>query len=259
MVGVEPAVDQPAERLGGQLQVGLLPGARPRRARTPSARQAHHEIPHRVGSCGRRRCASGAVGRPREAGDQREVVDDHRGGVVGQDGPGSEHDLDVPGVERVLVEPQADELVEAEASAAPWGRSSAARSASPTASSASSRPRRPPGRRWPSPGATWRSTRPTPTAEVLRRLVAGPASSQPPAHDDGTRAEVRQHVGDRPLPAVGLRLELGVVVGPGRADAGGRPRRRAERGRPWPAGLPAGRLVGGGARRDGWHRSVYLT
>ena len=47
--------------------------------------------------------------------------------------------------------------------------------------------------------------------EVLRRLGAGQRVVQAPAQDGPARTKVRQHVGDRPLPGVGLRLELGVV------------------------------------------------
>jgi hypothetical protein len=113
VVGVEPPVDEPAEGLGRQLEVGRLPRL-PRHQLRPVGRETQREVPPGLGG------AHGdgallAVRAPAEAHNEREVVDHQRRRIGGQAGAGIQHDRDVPGVEGVLVQPQAHELVEAEA------------------------------------------------------------------------------------------------------------------------------------------------
>ena len=136
---------------------------------TSSAPSADRRTVKHAGArwCGRRGCARRRRAR-REAGDELEVVDDERRDVVGQTGAVVEHDLDVPGVERVLVDPQA-------ASRSKSRESGPSGTGEPGSIGVAHRFERlehalvgRPGRRRPGPGASWRSTRPTPTERSRR-------------------------------------------------------------------------------------------
>ena len=76
------------------------------------------------------------------------------------------------------------------------------------------RPRRRPARRRPWPGPTWRSIRPTPKGRNRPASAGRRGHLQPAVHDDGGRAQVREHARDRPFAGVGPCVELGVVEAP---------------------------------------------
>ena len=181
----------------------------------------------------------------REARDEGEVVDHQGGGVGGQPGGVVEDDRDVPAVEGVLVEAQAGELVEAEGQR-PHGEGQACPLAlvhgleRPGAG-----PRRRPARRRPGPAASWRSTRPTPTARSRRGLASRPDVLEPAAHDDRTRPEMRQHLARRTT-----RCRRTATPAARRRDRGTSSCRRPTEARSAPRGLSMGTgLPAGGPRR----------
>ena len=134
-----------APRRGGRRRAGRTPRrAAPGRARPALAGaevhgvdgQADGELPGRVGRADddvARRAGRAA----REAGDEPEVVDHHRGGVVREVGALVEDDLDVPGVERMLVDRSPANWSKSKVNG-PMGKVRRSRSGAPTASRASS-------------------------------------------------------------------------------------------------------------------------
>ena len=154
-------------------------------------------------------CRSG--GPSRETRDQPQVVDDHRGGVVREVRALVEDDLDVPRVERMLIQASAGELVEVEGQRTDGEGQAGAVGSTHGLEGLEHRLVGDQGVARLVPGRLGVPLLPHRRREVLRRLGGGHCILQTAAHDDAGRPEVRQHVGDRPLAAVGRRLELGVV------------------------------------------------
>src|SRR5205814_4888901 len=102
VVAVEPAVDETAEGLGRQLELGV-DGRPPTLERDTLARHRDGEVLARLRCVDRYgRGLAGRLGGI--AGDELQVVHDERRDLGGNDRSRVERDLDVPRVERMLVE-----------------------------------------------------------------------------------------------------------------------------------------------------------
>ncbi len=94
------------------MRSGSDPGCR--RDQLDRVRGEHHgEVALRAGGV-HRHGGIGPRGTTDQAGDHPDPVDEDRRGIVRQDGIGIDHHLDVPGVEHVLAESEADKAVEVE-------------------------------------------------------------------------------------------------------------------------------------------------
>ena len=115
MVGVEAPVYGTGEGLGGQLDVGGACSRRRRRWRGAVRRELDLEPPVRFSGANGDRCGGSGGGLSGAAGDQLEAVDEVGCDGIGDRGGTFEGAVDVPGVEPVLVEPEADETLEVDA------------------------------------------------------------------------------------------------------------------------------------------------
>ena len=152
-----------------------------------------------------------SVGAPAEGHNAAEVVDDQRSLFVGQPGSLVQSGRDIPGVKGVLVEPHADIVVEAQAHGP----------------QVKDQPRPlalvhcldrlghglvgDQGVVGLGPGRLGVPLVPHGRVEVVRRGGPGPDVLQAPLEDDRTRAQMREHLGDRPLVAIRGRRHLRVI------------------------------------------------